>query len=138
MDHDTLDRERLAKIIGMLSSTADGERSAALAAADRALVDAGLTWIDVAALMENLHLHLPAREALLARLVGDRLDLGLRHSWAMGPGEATMVRLIQTALLENGSLSVPAEDMAKAIAAADSARQKAGDMPSVRKLSNWR
>ena len=43
------DGERLAKILGMLGSSHDGERAAAAGLADRLVRDLGLTWADVVA-----------------------------------------------------------------------------------------
>jgi hypothetical protein len=42
-----LDKDRLAKILGRLGSSFDGERAAAAAKADELIRAAGLTWTDV-------------------------------------------------------------------------------------------
>ena len=44
-------RERLGKLLLMLSSAHDGERAAAAAAIERALKSAGLSWHDLAGLV---------------------------------------------------------------------------------------
>jgi len=43
----TKDRARLIKTVALFNSPVDGERLAALAAADRILAAAGLTWADL-------------------------------------------------------------------------------------------
>ena len=47
------DRRRVAKLIGMLGSSSAGERENALAAIDKALSAAALTWGWLAALVER-------------------------------------------------------------------------------------
>src|SRR5947207_668908 len=42
-----LDRDRLAKLLGMLGSSHDGEALAAARRAERLRVDAGLTWAEI-------------------------------------------------------------------------------------------
>jgi hypothetical protein len=42
-----LDRERLAKLLGMMGSAHDGEVVAAARQAERLRAEAGLTWVDI-------------------------------------------------------------------------------------------
>jgi len=47
MNGATLDRQRLAKLLGMMGSAHDGEVIAAARHAERLLADAGLTWAEI-------------------------------------------------------------------------------------------
>jgi hypothetical protein len=133
------DRSKLAKCIGMIGSTHDGERSNALAAADKALADASLNWTRLAEMVDGVSqlerrvqeledLHDPARDTLFGRLLVDRLGDGLVHAWSIGDGEANFVRGVSGAILETGPLSVDVADMTRAIGIADEAQRRGGSL----------
>jgi hypothetical protein len=74
MNAASLDREKLARLPGMLGSAHDGEIAAAGRAADALVRQAGLTWPDV---LE------PQRPALLAARGDDAVAFCLRHGDAL-------------------------------------------------------
>src|SRR6516164_8531270 len=63
---DSLDRERLARIIGMVGSTYDGEALAGARQADKLIRAAGLTWPDVLAPCDELRVAVEAARQLFA------------------------------------------------------------------------
>lgn len=83
-------RARIGRLIGRLGEVSD--RQAALAALDRELPDAGLSWGAVASFVASGELPGGERDVLLHRLVRERLNASLSKAWAMAPGEAAVVR----------------------------------------------
>lgn len=88
-------RERFGKLIGMCGSSSAGERDNALAAIDRALSAAGLTWAwlsDLVASGERPDSGLVQRRALLvAKLLKPRLNEALSLAWSMTADEAKAI-----------------------------------------------
>jgi hypothetical protein len=58
----SLDRDRLAKLLGMLGSAHDGEALAAARQAERLRADAGLTWHQIVASAPTIPFPAPPRE----------------------------------------------------------------------------
>ena len=58
----TLDRDRLARVLGMLGSGHDGEALAAARLAERLRADAGLTWHQIVAAAPAIPFPAPPRE----------------------------------------------------------------------------
>jgi len=88
----TIDRERIAKLVGRLGSDADGERLAALDALGKALPS--WNW-----LCDIVRGALPQpREKLFDRLVRAELNYVLAGSWALSAAEAEVARRAHTAL----------------------------------------
>lgn len=118
-------RERVGKLLGMIGSSSEGEKKAALAAVEGALSKAGTTWAWIGSLVAHGDLPSGDREKILSRLVADRLRDGLCQAWAMSDGEARELRDI-AARCETALASVSPADLARAIAIADNARRRAG------------
>jgi hypothetical protein len=74
MNAGALDREKLARVLGMLGSSHDGEIAAAGRAADALVRQAGLTWPDVLR---------PPHPALPAATGNDAVGFCLRHGDAL-------------------------------------------------------
>jgi hypothetical protein len=64
-----LDRDRLARVLGMLGSGHDGEVLAAARQAERLRAEAGLTWFDIIARSAT-----PAQQQLLGWSVAEAID----------------------------------------------------------------
>jgi hypothetical protein len=130
------DRSKLAKCIAMLGSDAAGERANALAAADRELAAAGMSWIDIACLAERMDVPDSVREqalsdvkSVLTKLLRDQLnDALVAAAWTMQPGEAGFLRKI-IAECESGTVNATGADMQRAIDIADQARRHANPFP---------
>lgn len=89
---DLPDRKRLAKLIGMLGSSSAGERANALAAFDKALIAAALSWGWLADLIERGQLPDGDTARMFKMLVIGRLRESLPRGWGMREGEAAFVR----------------------------------------------
>jgi hypothetical protein len=122
-DADVPDRARIGRLVGMLGSSSEGERANALAAVDKALSAATLSWGWLAHLVERGEL--PAdRDPIFKRLVCDRLREGLVVAWSMGSGDAGFVRDV-LARVESGSTEIDFEDVDRALNIATTARRRA-------------
>ena len=74
MTADRLDRDRLAKLLGLLGSDHDGEVVAAARQAERLRADAGLTWPEI--LVPRLP---PPPHGRNVRTVADAIDFVIEH-----------------------------------------------------------
>jgi hypothetical protein len=124
-------RDRLAKLFGRLGSDQAGERQNALAAIDKALSAAGLSWAWVCDLVGQAELltegDLARRDRLLSRLVGDRLSECLAQAWSMSAEEKASVRPLWSTLQVSKSLrSIEPERIEAAIFIADVTRKRVG------------
>ncbi len=82
-----LDRERLAKLLGMMGSAHDGEVVAAARQAERLRAEAGLTWVDI--VIPRLPA-LPHRQNV--RTVADAIDFVIEHQVVLTDWERGFVR----------------------------------------------
>ena len=83
----TLDRDRLAKLLGMMGSAHDGEVVAAARQVERLRADAGLTWPEI--LVPRLP---PPRRGQNVRTVADAIDFVLQHEVVLTDWERGFVR----------------------------------------------
>jgi hypothetical protein len=123
---DLADRGRLAKLVGMLGSAHEGERANALDMVGAELKRSGLTWSWLVLLIE--HGELPGagdRALIFKRLVVERLQEGLRASFAMGDGEARFIRKVLVDC-ETGVGGIEPRELRRAIDAADAAIRRGG------------
>ena len=88
------DRERIAKLVGMLGSSSVGERGNALLALGKALDSAGLSYGWLSKLVAVGEMPGGPRDALFRKLVVRVLRQGLVAAWAMPSGSAELVRLV--------------------------------------------
>ena len=91
MTADTLDRDRLAKLLGMMGSAHDGEVVAAARQAERLRADAGLTWHDI--VLPALPSPRPQRRG--AMTLGQAIQFVLDHEDALTAWESDFARSIQ-------------------------------------------
>jgi len=113
-------RARIGRLIGRLGEVTD--RPAALAALDKELPAAGLSWGAIAEMVAHGELPGGEREKLLSRLVMDRLRNGLACAWAFEAGGAAFIRQI----LQRGIGRTSCTDLEVALGIDDDARRKAG------------
>ena len=118
-----VDRERIAKLVGMLGSAHAGERSNALDAINKSLGEARLTWEWIASLVGRGELAGGESEALLRRLVTARLRAGLAVAWAFGNGEGSVVK--KALALCEGEKPIDVVSIKRAIELADNACRRA-------------
>ena len=85
-----LDRERLARVLGMLGSAHDGEALAAARRAERLRAEAGVTWLDI--LMPVLP---PPRPQPYGPTVANTIDFVLDNDQELTDWEAAFVRSIR-------------------------------------------
>jgi len=85
-----LDRDRIARVLGMLGSAHDGEVIAAARQAERLRAAAGLTWADI------VIARLPAPQRQNVGTV-DAVDLVLAHQDILTEWERNFVRSIRSA-----------------------------------------
>jgi len=83
----TLDRDRLAKLLGMMGSAHDGEVVAAARQVERLRADAGLTWPEI--LVPRLP---PPPRRQNVRTVADAIDFVLQHEVVLTDWERGFVR----------------------------------------------
>jgi hypothetical protein len=122
---------RLGKLFGRLGSDQAGERANALAAIDKALPAAGLSWSWVCELVTSgTHAAdegAEARDRLLARLMADRLAEAAVGAHSLSVQEHVELRKVSGAIKETGSLrSVASADVARALDLADVIRRRVG------------
>jgi hypothetical protein len=86
-----LDRDRLAKLLGMMGSTHDGEVVAAARQAERLRADAGLTWHEI--VLPALPSPRPQRRG--AMTLGQAIQFVLDHEDALTAWESDFARSIQ-------------------------------------------
>ena len=86
-----LDRDRLARVLGMLGSAHDGEVVAAARQAERLRADAGLTWNDI------VIPRLPAPKRQNVASVADAIAFVLRHQTALTEWELSFAESIRQA-----------------------------------------
>src|SRR5438046_480259 len=86
-----LDRDRLAKLLGMLGSAHDGEALAAARQAERLRADAGLTWHEI--VIPALPSPRPQRRG--AMTLGQAIQFVLDHEDALTAWESDFARSIQ-------------------------------------------
>ena len=86
-----LDRQRLAKLLGMMGSAHDGEVVAAARQAERLRADAGLTWHDI--VLPALPAPRPQRRG--AMTLGQAIQFVLDHEDALTAWESDFARSIQ-------------------------------------------
>ena len=89
----SLDRARLAKLLGMMGSTHDGEVVAAARQAERLRADAGLTWHDI--VLPALPSPRPQRRG--AMTLGQAIQFVLDHENALTAWESDFARSVQRA-----------------------------------------
>ena len=82
-----IDRERLAKLLGMLGSCHDGEVVAAARQAERLRAEAGLTWPEI--LVPRLP---PPWRGQNVRTVADAIDFVIEHEVVLTDWERGFVR----------------------------------------------
>ena len=117
-------RGHLAKLVGMLGSHHAGEQANALKATDQALTRCGLTWVWIGDLVARGEVPGGDREKFLARLVADRLRVGLQYAWSMTGEESTWLRdLMKRA--SSGLAEVSVRALERAVGIADGARRRA-------------
>ena len=87
MTADTLDRDRLAKLLGMMGSTHDGEVVAAARQVERLRADAGLTWPEI--LVPRLP---PPPRGQNVRTVADAIDFVIEHAFVLTDWERGFAR----------------------------------------------
>lgn len=121
---DVPDRARVGRLVGMLGSSSGGERANALAAVDKALSAAALSWGWLADLVERGDLPGGDREKIFRRLVAEQLRGSLVRAWAMAGGDAHFVRLVLEEC-ENGSAAVDVGRVSRALKIASDARRHA-------------
>lgn len=125
-------RERLAKLFGRLGSEHAGERQNGLAAIDKALTAAELSWTWVCELVANgIHSadqDVVARDRLLTRLVGDRLSEAMfAGENALSTQQHASLRKLHDGLKEVRSLrAVKSEEIVRALDLADLVRRRVG------------
>ena len=85
-----LDRDRFAKLLGMLSSRHDGEALAAARQAERLRADAGLTWPEI--LVPRLSA--PQTKPKPEDQIADAIRFSLRHSEVMTEWEEEFLNSI--------------------------------------------
>ena len=90
MTADTLDRDRLAKLLGMMGSTHDGEVVAAARQVERLRADAGLTWPEI--LVPRLP---PPPRGKNVRTVAEAVDFVLEHEFMLTAWEHGFVRALR-------------------------------------------
>ena len=83
----TLDRDRLAKLLGMMGSAHDGQVVAAARQVERLRVDAGLTWPEI--LVPRLP---PPPRRQNVRTVAEAVDFVLEHEVVLTDWERGFVR----------------------------------------------
>ena len=86
-----LDRDRLAKLLGMMGSAHDGEVVAAARQAERLRADAGLTWHDI--VLPALPSPRPQRRG--AMTLGQAIQFVLDHEDALTAWESDFARSIK-------------------------------------------
>jgi len=118
-----VDRERIAKLVGMLGSAHAGERSNALDLINRCLAEGRLTWEWIASLVGRGELPGEERERLLRRLVVGRLRAGLAVAWAFGNGEGSIVK--KALALCESEKAIDVSSVKRAIELADNACRRA-------------
>ena len=91
MNAASLDRDRLAKLLGMMGSTHDGEVVAAARQAERLRADAGLTWHEI--VLAALPSPRPQRGG--AMTLGQAIQFVLDHEDALTDWEQDFARSIQ-------------------------------------------
>jgi hypothetical protein len=82
-----LDRDRLARVLGMLGSSHEGEVVAAARQAERLRADAGLTWPEI--LVPRLP---PPPHGQNVRTVADAIDFVIEHEVVLTDWERGFVR----------------------------------------------
>jgi hypothetical protein len=90
MTGDRLDRDRLARVLGMLGSAHDGEVLAAARQAERRRIKAGLTWPEI------LHPRLPApRRQHDVETFADAIEFILDFEETLTPWERDFARSLR-------------------------------------------
>jgi len=117
-------RARLGKLVGLLGSSAQGERENALAAVDRALRAAHLSYGWLADLIARGDLPDGDNERVFKRLIVDRLREGLQVAWSLGPGEANELRSVLVRI-EAGLRTIDLKTIDHALNIATKARARA-------------
>ncbi len=107
----------------MLGSSSSGERINSLAAIERALAAAGLSFVWLGELAERGELP-GERERLLQGIVAQRLRQGLESAWTMEAKDASFLREVFAEC--GGSGHIGGERISRAIKLADEARRRAG------------
>lgn len=118
-----VDRGRIGRLVGMLGG-AGGEKINALAALEKALASAGLSFGWLAEIVERGELPGGDRDKLLRKLAAERLRESLAQAWSMPGGAAQLVRLVLEEC-EAGSVVVDVGKLTKALAVASDARRHA-------------
>jgi hypothetical protein len=118
-------RARLGKLFGILGSEHAGERANALAAIERDLIEADLSWRWVGELVARGELPGGERDRLFVRVVGERLRQALASAWAMPAGDAGVVRGV-IARLGAGAAEISVAELERALAIADATRREVG------------
>jgi hypothetical protein len=118
-------RVRIAKLIRTLGGSSTGERANAIAAVDKALRSAALSWDWLSDLVSRGELPGGVREAVFKRLVVARLQDALVVPWARRGGEDDFVRDVLVRC-ESGSAELSAEEIDRALTIAADARRRAG------------
>ena len=83
----TLDRDRLAKLLGMMGSAHDGEVVAAARQVERLRADAGLTWPEI--LVPRLP---PPQRGQNVRTFAEAVDFVIEHEFMLTAWERGFVR----------------------------------------------
>jgi hypothetical protein len=113
-------RERLGKLVGMLGSSHEGERSNAVDAIGSTLERSGLSWLWLSERLVDDGEQLRGHARLLADLIAERLRRGLLYAHEMTRTESKLVRDM-LARCESGD-PLPSETrLRKAIEIADRA-----------------
>jgi hypothetical protein len=91
MSDPMLDRERLARVLGLLGSSHDGEVLVAARQAERLRAEAGLTWPEI------LHPRLPApqRQHQHVETVADAIDYALEFQDKLTAWEINFLRTLR-------------------------------------------
>jgi hypothetical protein len=119
---DVPDQSRLGKLVGMLGA-AGGEGANALAALDKGLTAAGLSWGWLAQLVEHGEAPGGERDKIFRRLVAEQLRGSLVRAWAMAGGDAHFVRLVLEEC-EGGSAAVDVGRVSRALEIASDVRRQ--------------
>src|SRR3954447_13797385 len=86
-----IDRERLAKLLGLMGSAHDGEVVAAARQAERLRAEAGLTWQQI--MVPTLP---PPHRSAPVQTVADAIEFVLDHEEALSEWERDFVRSVAT------------------------------------------
>jgi hypothetical protein len=109
----------------MLGSAHSGEKQNALAAIEKTLAGAGLTWASIGRLVARGELPGGERENLFSRVVRDRMKETLPRAWAINTSEARLCSNVLDACDGTRFAELDTIDLRRAIEISERARKRA-------------